>query len=465
MAQKRKSSVEKKIKRNAKKFVKKNSHKPAFIILAIIIITLVLAGCYCIKSNPELISNLISNSTSSVSDETTTVLNSDSVEGVVYDEFQIHFLELGNAYAGDSIYIKAGDKDILIDAGSRQSSATVLETKIDEYVTDNKLEYVIATHGDQDHISGMIGTSSKGSYNGILYHYDVDNIIYNERTSKTTNTYKNFITAADYVVANGAIRTYAHEFFESDGLTASNNVIQLSDNVTMTILWNYYYFNDTSDENDYSVCTLFTYTSGSDVHNFLLTGDLEGTGEEYLAVHYNGGEYGSLPHCDLFKAGHHGSKTSSTMTLLNAITPDICCVCTCAGTNEYTTDYNNQFPTQQFINRIAQFTDKVYITSMWSDSLNSFTSMNGEITISCGLNENNEVVVGIAASNNLTKLKDTEWFNETIYVTNYKEASSTDLDNVNCCSHGQNSDKTGSNTFYTADTSGVTAVPRRVWPE
>ena len=38
----------------------------------------------------------------------------------VHNEFQIHFLELGNKYSGDSIYIKAGENDILIDAGSRK---------------------------------------------------------------------------------------------------------------------------------------------------------------------------------------------------------------------------------------------------------------------------------------------------------------------------------------------------------
>ena len=37
----------------------------------------------------------------------------------VSGDLSIHFMELGNEYAGDSIYIKAGETDILIDAGSR----------------------------------------------------------------------------------------------------------------------------------------------------------------------------------------------------------------------------------------------------------------------------------------------------------------------------------------------------------
>lgn len=40
---------------------------------------------------------------------TTTNTNNNSAEGVIYDDFQIHFMMLGNDKAGDSIYIKAGD--------------------------------------------------------------------------------------------------------------------------------------------------------------------------------------------------------------------------------------------------------------------------------------------------------------------------------------------------------------------
>ncbi len=66
-----------------------------------------------------------------------------------------HFMTLGNEYAGDCTYIKAGDNDILIDAGSRANSIDDIKNYIDNYVTDGKLEYVIVTHGDQDHIAGF----------------------------------------------------------------------------------------------------------------------------------------------------------------------------------------------------------------------------------------------------------------------------------------------------------------------
>ena len=81
----------------------------------------------------------------------------------VSGDLSIHFMELGNEYAGDSVYIKAGETDILIDAGSRASSTDTTSEYIDQYCTDGVLEYVIATHADQDHIAGFAGSNTSPS--------------------------------------------------------------------------------------------------------------------------------------------------------------------------------------------------------------------------------------------------------------------------------------------------------------
>lgn len=70
-------------------------------------------------------------------------------ESIITDDLQIHFLELGNKYTGDCTLIKVGDTEILVDAGSRQSSAGTITSYVKNYCTDGVLEYVIATHGDQ----------------------------------------------------------------------------------------------------------------------------------------------------------------------------------------------------------------------------------------------------------------------------------------------------------------------------
>lgn len=363
-----------------------------------------------------------------------------SVIGEKYDEFQIHFLELGNKYTGDSIYIKAGDTDILIDAGSRQSSATTIKEYLDGYVTDNKLEYVIATHGDQDHIAGFIGNKSGSNYTGILYQYEVDNIIMNSLTSKTSQTYENFLEAVAYNEDKGTNVMYAGDCFEEKNGAKRTYILDAEQNITMDILYNYYYFNSSSDENNYSVCTMFNYNG----HHFMLTGDLEKEGEEEMAKYYDGSsDAKTLPHVDLFKAGHHGSKTSSNDCLLELITPDIVCVCCCAGGSEYTANYQNVFPTQDFINRVAKYTDQVYVTSYFDEKSLEMRPLNGNIIVST-----NGSSVAVAASNNTTKLKDTAWFNEEVYVNS--------SDNI-CSGKGEED-------FFTENSPGVKKVPRRTWP-
>ncbi len=327
-------------------------------------------------------------------------INQEKSDTLVIGEFEVHFLELGNKYTGDAIYIRAGTTDILIDAGSRTSSASTIISYIDQYVTDGVLEFVIATHADQDHISAFYSTSS---YEGIFEHYQVETIIDFPNTNKTTVTYNNYVAARDNEVAEGAVHYTALECYNEEN--GASRIYQISSNVQMEILYNYYYDHYSSNENNYSVCVIFHQGD----NHYLFTGDLEESGEKYL-VNYN-----ELPECVLFKAGHHGSGTSSTETLLEIIKPQYIVITTCAGTSEYTDNNDNQFPYQAVIDRIAKYTDKVYITSVvdnyvdkssWSSN-GTVKSMNGNIifTVTHGY-------VTVTGSNNNLVLKDTEWFKE-----------------------------------------------------
>ena len=387
--------------------------------------------------------------------------NNHEIENVIYEDFQIHFIELGVYNTGDCTYIKANDVDILIDAGATASSAPVIIEYVNQYCNDGKLEYVITTHAHDDHYTGMFGNSKKSlnyfneevSRTGILYYYDIGTIIDFSYTTKdpSKGNYAKYLEARNYAVENGAIRYGADECFNEINGAKKSYVLDEEKNITMDILYNKYYFEQASDENDHSVCTMFNYNG----HHFMLTGDLEEKGEEALAAYYDGSiNEKTLPHVDLFKAGHHGSKTSSNKVLLDLITPSICCVCCCAGSSEYTTDNNNTFPTQDFINRIALYTDKVYVTSVL-DTIESrkkneqvFKSLNGNIIVSCnGLN------TSVSCSNDNTILKDTTWFNEQIYVV----VSEKGINQI--CSGNKKYD------YYTKDDENVTLITRRIWPK
>lgn len=312
---------------------------------------------------------------------------------LVENELQIHFLELGNKYTGDCTYIKAGDVDILIDAGSRTSSVPVIQSYIDHHVTDGKLEYVIVTHAHQDHYAGFSVT--EGSIFD-LYECEViiDFALTNQTDKDTSNMYGRYLNELEAEVAAGATHYTAAECRLQD-----NYLFDLGNGITMEILDSYYYYNKAGSENDYSVCTLFTYGNDS----YLFTGDLEEDGEEHLV------ELNDLPEVTLYKAGHHGSKTSSSATLMAAVKPEIVCVCCCCGSSEYTDTDANQFPTQQFVDNVAPYTDQVYVTTMCVDyDAGTFTSMNGNITVITDKN-GTRVVCG---SGDDRVLKEWEWFRE-----------------------------------------------------
>ena len=114
-----------------------------------------------IYSNLPTVDNLI------ISDDvfysnTTTSVTATPLTGSK-DELSIHFLELGNKYTGDCTYIKIGDVDVLIDCGSRTNSIATVTSYLNNYVTDNTLEYVVVTHAHQDHYAGFATTTKVDS--------------------------------------------------------------------------------------------------------------------------------------------------------------------------------------------------------------------------------------------------------------------------------------------------------------
>ncbi len=323
----------------------------------------------------------------------------------VSGELEIHFLELGNKYTGDCIYIKAGETDMLIDAGSRQSSAYTIAEYVNNYCTDGKLEYVVATHADQDHIAGLVGTADNGGIFGMYECETIIDFVYSNKNETTASggrtLYGKYLDARQSEVDSGAKHYTAKQcWYETDG---AKKKYALSDNIELEILYNTFYDNRASDENDYSVCLMinqYGQTDG-DVKHFLFTGDLEEKGEESL-VRYN-----DLPKVELFKAGHHGSKTSSNESLLKVIQPKAVCVCCCAGSDEYTKEEVNKFPTQLMIDRVAVYTDLVFVTTIYTEDEKGFTSMNGNIRVR---SDSSGMKINCSANNIL--LKDTDWFKE-----------------------------------------------------
>ena len=406
-------------KRAARQVAKAASRHPKAVIAVVVILVVLIAVGAVLYLKVDKVRNAVDRLIKSPAETASVDGGSGSASGggsappkaTTYGDkaLSFHFLELGNNNTGDSTYIKAGDVDILIDAGSRQNSADDIAGYVDAYCTDGKLEYVIATHAHQDHIAGF--TDAKKS-NGIFTRYECETIIDFALTNAQSNVYESYVAARDAEVAAGANHYTALQCVKE--LDGAKKTYELGEGMSMTILYQEFYEISTNDENDYSVCVLFNHGD----NYYLFTGDLEADGEKSLVKH------NSLPKVQLFKAGHHGSYTATTDALLSVIEPRIVCVCCCAGSVEYTSDLNNTFPAQDFVDRVAAYTDKVYVTTLGKISQKvvdgvpqvdkkgnpvyadaGFESMNGVITV---LSSGGTVTVHCSASDTL--LKDTDWF-------------------------------------------------------
>ena len=376
------------------------------LLFSLIMLTSILSGC-------QFLDTIIKDLTDLPDD----VLPSEYPQVLESDEMSFHFMMLGNDKAGDCVYIKAGETDILIDAGSRLNSVKSIQAYINKYMTDNVLEYVIVTHSDQDHIDGFVRTSSQQS---IFDLYECQTIIDFNLSNKSLLTEKGnptllskYYSSRDEEVANGATHYTALECAPDKD---NQRVFELAEDMSMKILYNYYYNHTSSDENNYSVCVLFNHND----KYFLFTGDLEEEGEDFLV------ENNDLPQVELFKAGHHGSPTSSNNCLLNVIKPKISVACCCAGSVEYTQNSANTFPSQAYVDRISLYTDKVfvpvYIKTKYDSSKKKYVNdgeyveLNGNVivrSLSESVDESGNTIaprVVYAGSNNSLKLKETDWF-------------------------------------------------------
>lgn len=354
---------------------------------------------YFLTPNSYEIPETITSSNTSVA-----VTGSIDANVVKSKDLSIHFLEVGNKYTGDCTLVKVGNVEMLIDAGSKASSIPTIKAYLDTYV-EGDLDYVVVTHAHEDHYAGFATPEATQS---LFDLFAVKNIIdFGEGTNKTTanKMYANYVRERDAEIAAGA--NYFEAVDYTNGTYAQSFELGTGSGVYVQMLYHEFLGKDNvaETENDYSVCLQIEQNG----KKYLFTGDLEKDGEESLVEENAAGgkNEGLLSQVELYKAGHHGSKTSSSKALLDVIQPKVVCVCCCAGSSEYTSKNANQFPTQDFINRVSIHTKQIFVTTLCVDyKAGKFESFNGNIVV-CA---NNTGDVSVYCSNNTTYLKDTDWF-------------------------------------------------------
>lgn len=233
------------------------------------------------------------------------------------NELAVHFLDVGQ---GDATLFQTSEGAVLVDCSESEYADYILEYLDAQGITE--LEYFIITHPDSDHM---------GAAAEILRNIKVNHFVMNGQ-SKTTVFFE---TTLD-VIEEKEIEV---------------NIAEIGDVFTvgalqMRILGPQPYLIDSEEWNEASLIIHATYGHRS----FLLTGDAETKGEADLLEHF-----ASEIECDVFSAGHHGSRTSNSIELLEAARPEYV-VISCGKDNKH------KHPHQESLDNFAAVGATVYRT-------------------------------------------------------------------------------------------------------
>lgn len=198
--------------------------------------------------------------------------------------FQMHVIDVGQ---GDSIFVKCGSKNILIDGGENGKGTIVAEYL--EKLNVTKLDMVIATHPHSDHIGGL-------SY--VMNNIETEAFMMSDTPNELVPTSKIYEKLLNCISEN-----------EIQYVEPKSGDVLYFDDVKMEILWD---GSQGTDLNNTSVVVRFVYKNTS----FISGGDAEKAVEENIID-----MYGYKINSDVLKVNHHGSDTSSCQSFVEAVNP------------------------------------------------------------------------------------------------------------------------------------------------
>ena len=234
----------------------------------------------------------------------------------------IKFIDVGQ---GEAILIALPEKTVLIDAGPTGSAPKIAQVL--QELGRNKIDYLVATHPDEDHIGGMADVISNTQIGTI----------YAPNKTNNTATYRKFLTA----IQNNNLQIT---------LAEAGTIIDQTDSYKLEILWPKKDANF-PETNDYSIIIKLTVGNKT----FLFTGDAPTS----AILDSNPG------HIDVLKLSHHGSRTGTNEQLVRRLSPTYAVL-------SYALDNSYGHPMQSVLNALHK-----HSVEIWG------TGANGTITITC----------------------------------------------------------------------------------
>ena len=194
------------------------------------------------------------------------------------------YMEIIDVGQGDSILIHYRNKAILIDTGGKDNSnGVIFFNTINPDLKSlgiKKIDYLILSHGDSDHMGEAINLVNNFEVKTVIFNCGSYNYLEKELIKDLEKKKINYYSCINELNINKN-KLYFLQTREYDNENDNSNVI-------------------------------YTELNG---YKFMLMGDASITTEKEILDKYN------LPDIDVLKAGHHGSRTSSSKEFINEINP------------------------------------------------------------------------------------------------------------------------------------------------
>jgi competence protein ComEC len=244
---------------------------------------------------------------------------------------EVHFINVGQSVA--TLIIGPTGEAMLIDSGHFNDDGEYVLQYLQEHDVE-RIDYFVSSHNDADHIGGNAAVIE-------YYETEADGIgaVYDPGIAATTNTYEDYLDA---------IERHDVTLYE----TREGDTIPF-ENVSVDVLGPPEPHLENEARNENSIVLRLAYGRTS----FLFTGDAEDDQEAYLVE-----EYGSQLRSTVLKAGHHGSKTSTSGALLDAVQPQAVII-----SSEYDSRYDH--PNEATLQRLADRDITTYWTATHGDTV------------------------------------------------------------------------------------------------
>ena len=233
------------------------------------------------------------------------------LNNVVSTDLQVYFIDVGQA---DSILIANNDNYMLIDAGNNEDGDKLVKFLKNQGI--KKFNYVIGTHPHEDHIGGL---------DNVINNFKIDKIYLPDVTT-TTKSFDEVINS-----------------LEDNNLSITIPKVGETFELGEAKLKVLYSGTDSEELNNSSIVVKMVFGD----YSYLFTGDATSKIEEIII--------NEDIDVDVLKVAHHGSPYSTTPKFISKVKPKYAII-------PVGKENNFGHPSQNIINRIKLYTDKIYCT-------------------------------------------------------------------------------------------------------